>query len=113
MKPGAFTADVCCYEVDTRSGLLFLRVGCAISKMHRIQHSIYGHKLNNYIVIKVSRVSSVGIVTGYRMDGRGVGVHVPVSSAFHSVQTGSGAQPEPLSLGGKVAGASGRIFTSN
>jgi hypothetical protein len=43
-----------------------------------------------------SRDSSVGIVTGYGLDDRGVGVRVPVGTrifSLHIVQTGSRASP--------------------
>jgi hypothetical protein len=70
-----------------------------------------------------SRDSSVGIATGYRLDGRGVAVRVPVGAKFVS----SSRRPDwfwrPLSLlsnrywgcfrGGKAAGAWSRPFTSN
>jgi hypothetical protein len=42
----------------------------------------------------MSRDSSVGIATGYELDGRWVGVRVPVGVRFsplHVAQTGSGA----------------------
>jgi hypothetical protein len=55
------------------------------------------------------RDSAVGIVTGYEVDGRGVGVWVPV---VHVVQTGSAAHPAsyPMDIRGffprsKAAGA--------
>jgi hypothetical protein len=38
----------------------------------------------------ISPVRGTGIATGYGLDGRGVGVRVPVG-ALHVVQTGSGA----------------------
>jgi hypothetical protein len=52
-----------------------------------------------------SRDSSVGIVTGYGLDDRGVGVRVPVESniflspLIHIVQTGSGAHPVSYPMG--------------
>jgi hypothetical protein len=60
--------------------------------------------------------SSVNIVTGYRLDVRGVAVRVPVGSrmfsSIHIVQTGSGAHPASYPMvtggsfpGGKAAGA--------
>jgi hypothetical protein len=59
-----------------------------------------------------SEGSSVGIATGYGLDGRGVGVRVPVGSRIFVVQTGSGAQPASYPIGtgcsfsrGKAAGA--------
>jgi hypothetical protein len=63
----------------------------------------------------MSRDSSVGIVTGYGLDGRGVGVRVPVGARFSPlrvVQTGSEAHPTSYTMGtggsfpgGKAAGA--------
>jgi hypothetical protein len=60
------------------------------------------------------RDSSVGIVTGYRLDDRGVGVRVLLGSRFfflHLVQTGSGVHPTSYPMGnggyfpgGKAAG---------
>jgi hypothetical protein len=49
--------------------------------------------------------SVVGIASGYGLDGRGVGVRVPVGhefSLFHVVQTGSGIHPSyyPTDTGG-------------
>jgi hypothetical protein len=47
------------------------------------------------------RGSAVGITTGYRLDGRGVGVRAPVGSKFfslHVVQTGSGANPASYTM---------------
>jgi hypothetical protein len=46
------------------------------------------------LYVDKSRDSSVGMVTGYRPDGRGVRVWVPVGVRFfssHVTQTGSGA----------------------
>jgi hypothetical protein len=51
----------------------------------------------NFVII-----SSVGVATGYGLDGRGVGVRVPVKSRFSPllvVQTGSGAHPASYSIG--------------
>jgi hypothetical protein len=53
--------------------------------------------------------SAVGIGTGYGLDGRGVGVRVPVEAIFfplHVVQTGSGAHPasSPIYNGGSFPG---------
>jgi hypothetical protein len=55
-----------------------------------------------------SRDNVVGIATGYRLDGRGVGVRVLVEARFcplHVVQTGSGAHPAsyPTGARGKAA----------
>jgi hypothetical protein len=54
---------------------------------------------------KGSRESAVGIATGYGMDGRRVGVRVPVGTRLFSplnvVQTGTG----DYLPGGKAAGA--------
>jgi hypothetical protein len=47
-------------------------------------------------LVNVSADSAVGIVTGYGLDDRGVGVRVPVGSRIslhHVVQTGSGVHP--------------------
>jgi hypothetical protein len=62
-----------------------------------------------------SRVSALGIATGYGLDDRGVGIQVPVGSGIFSssvVQTGSGIHPASYPIGtggsspgGKVAGA--------
>jgi hypothetical protein len=49
-----------------------------------------------------SRDSAVGIATGYGLDGRGVGVRVPVGARFsplHVVQTGPGASPASYPMG--------------
>jgi hypothetical protein len=59
---------------------------------------------------RVSRDSSVDIVTGYALDDRGVRVRIPVWSSFfllHVVQTGSEDNPAsyPMGTGGKTAGA--------
>jgi hypothetical protein len=55
------------------------------------------------------RDSSVGIATGYGLDGREVGVRVPVAARvfFQAVQTGSGSHPAsyPMGAGGKATGA--------
>jgi hypothetical protein len=55
------------------------------------------------------------MATAYGLDGRGIGVRVPVEAKFfllHVVQTGSGAPPSLISIGywglfpgGKAAGA--------
>jgi hypothetical protein len=50
----------------------------------------------------MERNSAVGIATGYGLDGRGVGVRVPVGSIiffFHVVQTGSGTHPASYPMG--------------
>jgi hypothetical protein len=47
--------------------------------------------------------SAVSIVTGYGLDGRGVGVRVPVGQYFsplHIIQTGTGAHPASCPMGG-------------
>jgi hypothetical protein len=54
--------------------------------------------------------SAAGITTGYRLEGRVVGVRFPVGARFsplHSIQNGSGAHPAsyPVDTGGKAAGA--------
>jgi hypothetical protein len=52
--------------------------------------------------IQRNRDSAVGIVTGYRMDGRGVGVRIPVGSKFsllYVVQTGSWVHPASYPTG--------------
>jgi hypothetical protein len=64
---------------------------------------------------KQSRDSAVGIVTGYRLDDRRLGVRISVGSRislFHVVQTGSGVHPTSYPMGtvgsfsgGKAAGA--------
>jgi hypothetical protein len=49
-----------------------------------------------------SRDSSVGTATGKGLDGRGVGVWVPVGAGYfvlHVVQTGSGAHPASYRMG--------------
>jgi hypothetical protein len=62
----------------------------------------------------MSRDSVFGIATGYGLDGRGIGVRVPVGvfSLLHVVQTDSGAHPASYPMctgssfpGGKAAGA--------
>jgi hypothetical protein len=65
----------------------------------------YISELNNFR----SRDSVVDIATGYRLDGRGVGVRVPVGSiifSLHVVQTGSGVHPTsyPMGTGGTFPG---------
>jgi hypothetical protein len=57
----------------------------------------------------IAQSLSVGIAMDYGLDGRGIGVRVPVEenfSPFHVVQTGSGAHPAsyPMGTGGKAAG---------
>jgi hypothetical protein len=66
-------------------------------------------------IIDTSRDRSVGIATGYRLDGLGIGVQFPGErdfSPFHTVQTGSGANQATYTMatrgsfpGGKAAGA--------
>jgi hypothetical protein len=67
-------------------------------------------------IFSMSRVSSIGIATGYGLDDRGAGVRFPAGagnfSLHHRVQTGSGAHPAfyPMGTGGcfprgEVAGA--------
>jgi hypothetical protein len=49
-----------------------------------------------------SRDSAIGIATGYGLDGRGVGVRVPVGARFsplHVDHTGSGAHPASYPIG--------------
>jgi hypothetical protein len=49
-----------------------------------------------------SRNSTVGIATSYRLDGRGVGVRVPVGqdiSPLYVVKTNSGAHPTFYPMG--------------
>jgi hypothetical protein len=69
-----------------------------------------------YIFMTVSRDSSVGIATGYGLDGGGVGFQVPAGSRIISspsvVHTGSGVHPTSYPMGrgctfpgGKAAGA--------
>jgi hypothetical protein len=72
---------------------------------------------------EVSWDSAVGIATGYGLDGRGVGVRVPVGQdfcLFRVIQTGSGAHPASYPIGtggsfpgGKAAGAWSWPLTSN
>jgi hypothetical protein len=65
--------------------------------------------LNGAVIGRDGRDSAVGIVTSYRLDGRGVGVRVPVRSRIflHDVRTGRGAHPAsyPIGTGGKAARA--------
>jgi hypothetical protein len=64
-------------------------------------------------IILRSRDSSVGIVTRYGLENRGVRVQVPVEQGLlHVIQTGSGVHPTSYTmgamgsfLGGKAAGA--------
>jgi hypothetical protein len=56
-----------------------------------------------------SRDSSVGIATSYKLNGRGVGVRVPVGARFfyslHVARTGSGAYTAyPVGTGGSFPG---------
>jgi hypothetical protein len=70
-----------------------------------------------------NRDSAVGIATGYGLDGRGVGVRVPVGAWFfplHVIQTVLGAHPASYPTGtggsfpwGKAVGAWSWRFTSN
>jgi hypothetical protein len=69
-----------------------------------------------------SRDSSVGIATGYGVDGRGVGVLVPsrVKNFLHVVQTVFGAHPASYAVGtggsfpgGKAAGTWSWLLTFN
>jgi hypothetical protein len=55
----------------------------------------------HFLPPRKSRDSSVGIAAGYGLDGRGVGVRVPVGdfSLLHVVQTGSGAEPASYPMG--------------
>jgi hypothetical protein len=51
-----------------------------------------------FIIIIRSRVSAVGIATGYRLDDRGVGVRVPVRARFFSSLQRPGRLRDPRSL---------------
>jgi hypothetical protein len=54
------------------------------------------------IFIYLGSRDSVGIATGYVLDGRGVGVRVPVGARFsplHVVQTDYGAHPASYLIG--------------
>jgi hypothetical protein len=55
--------------------------------------NIYRNKnKQKFKVLKRNKDSTVSIMTGYGLDGRGVGVQVPVGARFfssHVVQTGS------------------------
>jgi hypothetical protein len=44
-----------------------------------------------YLMMELNRDSSVGIATGYRLDGRGVGVRVPVGPTQPPIQWVLGA----------------------
>jgi hypothetical protein len=76
----------------------------------------------NYHPHERNQVGSVGIATGYELDGRGNGVRVPVGarlSFLHVVQTGSQAHPasspmdtEGSFLGGKAPTADHSSATS-
>jgi hypothetical protein len=63
-----------------------------------------------YVQNAWSQNSVVGIVTGYELDNRVVGVQVPVGSRFvsllHVIQTGSGAHQTsyPMGTGGSFPG---------
>jgi hypothetical protein len=54
-------------------------------------------------MIKKSRDSSVGIATGYGMDGRGLGVRLPAAardfSLHHSVHAGTETRPDSYIMG--------------
>jgi hypothetical protein len=68
-----------------------------------------------FSVIFIFKASLRDVATGYGLDGRGVGVGVPVGEEFsllHVVQAGSGAHPASYPMGtgdsfsmGKVTGA--------
>jgi hypothetical protein len=62
-----------------------------------------------YVSFNDSRDSAVGIGTEYGLDGRRVGVRIPVEARFfllHVVHTGSGAHPDsyPMGTGGSFSG---------
>jgi hypothetical protein len=59
-------------------------------------------KYDNRLFCFGSRDGSVGIVTGYGLDGRGSILAGTTFSPLHSVQTGSGAHPAsyPMDAGG-------------
>jgi hypothetical protein len=62
--------------------------------------------INRIILFTRSRDSAVGIATGYGLDGRGVGVRLPVGPRFsllRVVQTGSGAHPASWCRGQEYA----------
>jgi hypothetical protein len=58
-----------------------------------------------------SQDSPVGIATGYVLDGRGIGVRVPVGSSFsplHVVQTSPGTRPASYPLGAGAVSPGGK-----
>jgi hypothetical protein len=60
--------------------------------------------------LQQSRSSSVGIVTGYGLNNRGIGLQFPAEASdfyvLHSVKTGSGTHPAsyPMGIGGSFTG---------
>jgi hypothetical protein len=70
-----------------------------VSLFGELKHATLPEKCFSYLTYRQgkSRYSSVTLVTGYGMDGRGIGVKSPAGarefSLLHSVQTGSGAHP--------------------
>jgi hypothetical protein len=77
-------------------GVMTVSKGCGIRHVY-IYICIY-----IYIMDSGSRDSAVGIATGYGLDGREVGVRVPVGARFaplHVVPTGSGAHPASYPMG--------------
>jgi hypothetical protein len=75
------------------------------------QNLIRTNQLNMLIqflwIVHHNNRNAIGIATDYGLDGRGVGIRVPVRAKFfplHVIQTGSGAQPAsyPMSLRGKA-----------
>jgi hypothetical protein len=94
-----------------------LRIGHFISFRCPLVHT---PQLNFWILWRLSRVSVVGIATGYGLDDRGVSVRVPVASRIfllHVAQTCSGAHPVNgyrgiFPRGGKAAWAWSWALTS-
>jgi hypothetical protein len=84
-------------EVEIK--IVFLRV----TTLCKTLHGVINHVLLLFWHIKLH--SSVGMARSYWLDGRGIGVWVPVGSGIvilHVVQTGSGVHPTsyPMGTGG-------------
>jgi hypothetical protein len=71
-----------------------------VSSNTKIQYTILNFYKMTIQYMKKNPDSSVGITTGYRLDGRG---SIPGRgkrfSVFHRVQNGSGVHPAPYKMG--------------
>jgi hypothetical protein len=77
------------------------------------KNCIYPVNISEFLHLNVSRDSSVGVATGYRLDFRGsIWIRVTDFSLLHRFETTSGAQPVSYPMGtgvsfpgGKASGA--------